>query len=197
MGGGGMAGGNMGVMGMGGMGIGGMGGGGGMGMGGMSGGDMAMGGMGMGGGGMAMGGMGGVGGGPMGLMGQSLDGLSRLASNMERINVMRGGNMRGMGPGMNGNMRRSRDEFERGRDNDDGMRRRTGSAEPRGRPDMSARRANDPDAGGSVVLVSNMNQQVKHVLVQVHTQYTLILSTTYLDHALYSVICCCGWHDAC
>lgn len=121
-------------------------------------------------GGMVGGGMmGGIGGmaaaggiGPGGLMGRNLDGLSRLANDMGQLGAMRG-NMQGMA-GADRGMRRGRDSMGRGRESmgrgrgSDG---RIGRGEgPGNRLDMSVGRQRDPESGGTVVIVSNMNQQV-------------------------------------
>jgi len=119
-----------------------------------------------------MGGIGGMGGvGPMGLMGRNLDGLSQIANTMGQMNVM-GGNLRGMMTGGDGNMGRARDSMERGRGGmergrGDFMERAIGSESRMrlddrrgGMVDASAGLRRESDAGGVVVHVSNMNQEV-------------------------------------
>jgi len=111
----------------------------------------------MGGGMMGAGLMAGIGGGPMGLMGSNLDGLSRLASEMEQMS----GNFRGMA-GADGNMRRAMDDMERGMERD-GRPMERGRMErggPRSRHDMSPGWQPELESDGTVVLVSNMNKEV-------------------------------------
>ena len=129
----------------------------------------------MGGGLPVMGGIGGIGGGgggggggigPMGLMGSNLDGLSRLASDMGQMNVMRG-NFPGMGGAdgaMRGPMRRD-ESMERRRGSDSRMGRGGGPIRGRGggpvsKRETSAAQFQESDFDGTVVLVSNMNEQV-------------------------------------
>lgn len=110
----------------------------------------------MGGGMMGAGLMAGIGGGPMGLMGSNLDGLSRLASEMEQMS----GNFRGMA-GADGNMRRAMDDMERGMERD-GRPMERGRMErggPRSRHDMSPGWQPELESDGTVVLVSNMNKE--------------------------------------
>lgn len=110
--------------------------------------------------------MAGVGGGPMGLMGTNLDGLSRLASEMEQMNTMQG-NLRGMA-GASGNMRRPVDVMERGRERDDRMER---GGRPRSRHDTSEGQQQEAESIGTIVLVSNMN----HEVLNTHTLFVLLL----------------------
>ena len=82
--------------------------------------------------------MAGMGGGPMGLMGGNLDGLNRLASEIEHMNAMRG-NLRGVA-GADGNMRREMDFMERDRERDVRMQQRSGPRmEQWGGPKMERR----------------------------------------------------------
>ena len=123
--------------------------------------------------------MAGMGGGPMGLMGGNLDGLNRLASEIEHMNAMRG-NLRGVA-GADGNMRREMDFMERDRERDVRMQQRSGPRMeqwggpkmergdgprierghgPINRHEISDERQYKPESTGTVVLVSNMNHEV-------------------------------------
>lgn len=125
-----------------------------------------------------------------GLPGGNFDGLSRLAVNMGQMNVMRG-DLRELG-GLDGDTRRAWGGMERGRGADRRPEFGDRPSGPRSMRDMSPGRQFKSGSCGTVVLVSNMNQEVCNAHADRCSCFFATIPAMTMSHSV-RCNCLCFW----